>query len=150
MCYRHEFRSLCFWAAKRSDEAATYDGEAPVRHLIPLPCSMAPTSVPALPGSSTHQLSGRVGGHAGVLTSEDESVIIKPAKAGEVAFYESALPRPEFDALRPFVPEFLGTLHLEGQQAGQTPEGIPIVAPTSEPTGKDACVSTNRCVCHRG
>ncbi|KAK2460699.1 hypothetical protein APHAL10511_007169 [Amanita phalloides] len=63
----------------------------------------------------THTLSSQVGGHEGVLTSEDDSLIIKPALPLEVAFYQRLNFDPAFTPLRPFVPNFIGTLRLEGE-----------------------------------
>ena len=63
----------------------------------------------------THPLNSQVGGHPGVLTSEDGSLLIKPALAAEVAFYQSVTADPAFAPLRPFVPKFYGTLRLEGK-----------------------------------
>lgn len=60
-------------------------------------------------------LASQVGGHPGVMASEDGSLIIKPALPVEVAFYQSVLSDPAFEALRPYIPQFYGTLRLEGQ-----------------------------------
>ncbi|KAG7453151.1 SAICAR synthase-like protein [Guyanagaster necrorhizus] len=72
---------------------------------------------------STIPLASQVGGHAGVLTSEDGSLLIKPASPPEHQFYQSLNTNPAFDALRPFVPKFLGTLKLEGQ-VDETNQGL--------------------------
>ncbi|EJF56298.1 SAICAR synthase-like protein [Dichomitus squalens LYAD-421 SS1] len=60
-------------------------------------------------------LDSQVGGHPGVLTSEDGSLLIKPAHPTEVAFYQTVIADPGFAPLRPFVPKFYGTLRLEGK-----------------------------------
>ncbi|KAI0657165.1 SAICAR synthase-like protein [Cubamyces menziesii] len=60
-------------------------------------------------------LESQVGGHPGVRTSEDGSLLIKPALPREVAFYQSVAADPRFAPLRPFVPKFYGTLRLEGK-----------------------------------
>lgn len=60
-------------------------------------------------------LDTQVGGHPGVMTSEDGSLIIKPALPVEVNFYQSVLSNPELESLRPYIPQFYGTLRLEGQ-----------------------------------
>ncbi|PIL33058.1 hypothetical protein GSI_04507 [Ganoderma sinense ZZ0214-1] len=65
--------------------------------------------------SKTQPLESQVGGHPGVLTSEDGSLLIKPAHQAEVAFYQSVVADPAFAPLRPFVPKFYGTLRLEGR-----------------------------------
>lgn len=57
----------------------------------------------------------QVGGHAGVSTSEDGSLLIKPALPREVSFYEHLTSDPTFAALRPYIPKFYGTLGLEGK-----------------------------------
>ncbi|KAK0455191.1 SAICAR synthase-like protein [Desarmillaria tabescens] len=64
---------------------------------------------------STIPLASQVGGHAGVLTSEDGSLLIKPALPLEHHFYQTLNTNPAFDALRPFIPKFLGTLKLQGE-----------------------------------
>jgi 1D-myo-inositol-tetrakisphosphate 5-kinase/inositol-polyphosphate multikinase len=89
----------------------------------------------SVPDSPTRPLTERVGGHAGVLTSEDETLVIKPAKPREIVFYEETARLPAFAALRPYIPAFLGTLRLQGQQIGKTSEGVPVVSPVA---GQDA------------
>ena len=87
---------------------------------------------------STHLLASQVGGHAGVMTSEDGSLLIKPALHRELEFYQALQQDPSFATLRAFAPKFLGVLKLEGQvdptQAAST-EGIvvqPIEAAKAE------------------
>ena len=75
--------------------------------------------------NSFHALESQVGGHAGVLSNEDGSLIVKPALPSERAFYEllaqyqtveddsSANPHP-LKILASLTPKFLGTLRLEG------------------------------------
>jgi 1D-myo-inositol-tetrakisphosphate 5-kinase/inositol-polyphosphate multikinase len=63
----------------------------------------------------TVPLSSQVGGHLGVHTTEDGSLIIKPALPLELRFYESVLLDDGFIPLRPFIPQFYGTLRLEGR-----------------------------------
>jgi 1D-myo-inositol-tetrakisphosphate 5-kinase/inositol-polyphosphate multikinase len=60
-------------------------------------------------------LASQVGGHAGVLTTEDGSLVIKPALPLELQFYQALLREPALAPLHPFTPRFLGTLKLEGQ-----------------------------------
>ncbi|KAI0695079.1 SAICAR synthase-like protein [Cerioporus squamosus] len=76
----------------------------------------------------TVPLTSQVGGHAGVMTSEDGSLLIKPALAAEVAFYQSVAGDPGFAPLRPYVPKFYGTLRLEGKLDESQPqaEGEPL------------------------
>lgn len=75
---------------------------------------------------ASHPLASQVGGHAGVLTTEDGSLIIKPALPLEFQFYLAVQQNPDLAALRPFTPNFLGTLKLEGQVDTNKPaeEGI--------------------------
>ncbi|KIL64107.1 hypothetical protein M378DRAFT_78711 [Amanita muscaria Koide BX008] len=60
-------------------------------------------------------LTSQVGGHQGVTTSDDDSLIIKPALPTEIAFYQALNSDPVLAPLRPFVPQFVGTLRLEGE-----------------------------------
>ncbi|KAF8638822.1 hypothetical protein AX17_001880 [Amanita inopinata Kibby_2008] len=71
--------------------------------------------VPAEIYQTTHELDSQVGGHKGVLTTEDSSLIIKPALPLEVGFYQTLSTESVFIPLRPFIPTFLGTLKLEGK-----------------------------------
>ena len=64
---------------------------------------------------AVHTLSSQVGGHGGVLTSDDDSLVIKPTLPLEIAFYQTINTEADFALLRPFVPNFIGTLRLEGQ-----------------------------------
>lgn len=59
-------------------------------------------------------LTSQVGGHPGIMTSEDGSLVIKPAMPVEVSFYQTALSDPAFTPLLPYIPNFYGTLRLEG------------------------------------
>lgn len=58
-------------------------------------------------------LASKVGGHAGITTTEDGSLVIKPSLPAELAFYGALERVPELAPLRPFVPQFLGTLTLQ-------------------------------------
>ncbi|EKM56120.1 uncharacterized protein PHACADRAFT_145233 [Phanerochaete carnosa HHB-10118-sp] len=71
------------------------------------------TTIPRSPGPIP--LKSQVGGHPGVMTSEDGSLVIKPALPVEVAFYQAVLADPSLESIRPYVPRFFGTLRLEGQ-----------------------------------
>lgn len=77
-----------------------------------------PTLPPTTMTTSTVPLTSQVGGHAGVLTSEDGSLLIKPALPLELHFYQTLLSEPNFAPLVPFLPKFYGTLKLEGQVEG--------------------------------
>ncbi|CAL1703206.1 unnamed protein product [Somion occarium] len=91
------------------------------------PSSNQPVHVP---------LAAQVGGHAGVMTTENGSLLIKPALPVEVNFYQSVASDPGFAPLRPFIPEFYGTLKLEGvvdQEKSAEGEGVTV----KEVPGKD-------------
>jgi hypothetical protein len=62
----------------------------------------------------TVPLASQVGGHKGVYATEDGSLVIKPALPLELQFYQSALLNRDFIPLQPFIPQFYGTLRLEG------------------------------------
>ena len=61
-----------------------------------------------------HPLESQVGGHAGVSTTENGSLLIKPAKPTELAFYQRLQQDSNLENLRVFTPTFLGTLELMG------------------------------------
>ena len=69
-------------------------------------------------GFYTAPLTSQVGGHKGVSMSEDGSLLIKPALAHEVSFYQHLTSDPFFASLRPYIPKFYGTLKLEGKVEG--------------------------------
>ncbi|KAF5386661.1 hypothetical protein D9615_002042 [Tricholomella constricta] len=69
----------------------------------------------------------KVIGHAGMRTTGDGSLIIKPAFPAERQFYETLVQDPYLAPLRPFIPRFFGTLQPETQGKGGGPRGgIPI------------------------
>jgi 1D-myo-inositol-tetrakisphosphate 5-kinase/inositol-polyphosphate multikinase len=78
---------------------------------------MSATSLPpAL--ATTHPLAAQVGGHAGVETTEDGSLLLKPALPREIDFYQRLAAvddHDELSKLRKWIPKFLGVLKLEGQ-----------------------------------
>ena len=71
----------------------------------------------------TTALAAQVGGHAGVQITEDGSLLLKPALAAEVAFYQlvrdganaSTVPTSGLSLLLPWIPKFIGLLSLEGR-----------------------------------
>ena len=63
----------------------------------------------------TRTLNSQVGGHAGVLTTEDGSLLIKASLPRELEIYQKLLCDPALEALRRFTVNFLGTLKLEGE-----------------------------------
>ena len=60
-------------------------------------------------------LASQVGGHDGVQSTSDGSLIIKPALPAEAAFYQRLAQDGKLEELRAFTPKFLGTLTLEEQ-----------------------------------
>lgn len=89
---------------------------------------------------AVHTLESQVGGHAGVMTTEDGSLLIKPALKQELAFYQriQSDPAEAFIALKKYTPKFLGTLTLEGEAAGSVDEGTLQIKPVGE--RKDECI----------
>ena len=49
------------------------------------------------------------------MTTEDGSLLIKPALPVEIHFYQSVMSDPSYEPIRPYIPRFIGTLKLEGQ-----------------------------------
>ena len=91
-------------------------------------------STPSTPTPGFVALTSQVGGHAGVETTEDGSLIIKPVLHRELQFYQSLQQDPTLAGLLPFTPKFLGTLKLEGTVDPTQPdstEGI-IVQPVAD------------------
>ena len=86
-------------------------------------------------GTGSKILASQVGGHAGVSTSEDGSLLIKPALPREVSFYEHLRSNSVFASLKPYVPKFYGTLRLQGKVESGNLEAL-LEAPTPN-KGKD-------------
>lgn len=58
------------------------------------------------------------------MTTEDGSLLFKPALPVEVEFYQHVLANASFEPLRPYIPKFYGTLRLEGEvDQENSPEG---------------------------
>ena len=81
-------------------------------------------------------LEGQVGGHIGVLSSLDGSVIVKPCLSTESAFYQAILQHEDENVkdLLEFMPTFMGTLRLEGKletSDNGTPAELELDNPTS-------------------
>ncbi|KAG2139112.1 uncharacterized protein EDB93DRAFT_707894 [Suillus bovinus] len=74
---------------------------------------------PLLPTlAATHPLPAQVAGHVGIETTEDNSLLLKPALPREIEFYQriaAAGDHDELSKLRKWTPKFLGVLKLEGQ-----------------------------------
>jgi 1D-myo-inositol-tetrakisphosphate 5-kinase/inositol-polyphosphate multikinase len=68
---------------------------------------------------TTHLLAAQVGGHPGIIETEDGSSIGKPALPLEHEFYEAIFgdnPKlQDFKLLQPFIPKLMGTLRLMGR-----------------------------------
>lgn len=62
-----------------------------------------------------HPLESQVGGHPGISTTENGSLLIKPAVPAELAFYQRLQQDHNLEDLRAFTPMFLGTLKLIGK-----------------------------------
>lgn len=86
-------------------------------------------------------LASQVGGHPGILTSEDESLLFKPALAREINFYQSLTSEPVFASLVPYIPKFYGTLRFEGK----VQDGNLETAHAPPGGGKDECLYLDRC-----
>ncbi len=70
----------------------------------------------------------QVGGHKGMQVTGEGALIVKPALPLELQFYQNILASPALSLLRPWVPTYLGTLRLEGQNTAEgiaSVEGIP-------------------------
>jgi hypothetical protein len=67
-------------------------------------------ATPSVDVDHLHALDGQVGGHAGVLTTEDGLLIIKPCLPKELEFYNLLAVDERLAPLRPFVPKMYGTL----------------------------------------
>ena len=73
----------------------------------------AASSAPSTPKSHYTALAGQVGGHPGVLASEDGAVVVKPALSAEAAFYARLTEGdPALVKLQSFVPSFFGTKNI--------------------------------------
>jgi len=83
-------------------------------------------------------LASQVGGHPGVSTSEDGSLLFKPALPHEVRFYQHLTSDPAFASLEPYIPKFYGTLRLEGK----VEDGNLIQNPPKDE--KDKCLYSER------
>jgi hypothetical protein len=69
----------------------------------------------------TQALESQVGGHAGVMVTEDGSLLIKPALHHELEFYQAIQQDPKLGLLRDYTPKFIGVLKLEGKLSDLAP-----------------------------
>ncbi|KAL5528907.1 hypothetical protein ACEPAG_4881 [Sanghuangporus baumii] len=101
----------------------------PVRKL-----SIAAMSAITAGESAFHVLRSQVGGHPGVLASDDNLLIVKSCLENEKKFYELlALGDERVERLRRWVPRFYGTLRLEGKvQGGDALEAGIVPVPETE------------------
>jgi len=81
----------------------------------------------------------QVGGHEGMQMIGDGALIVKATLPLELQFYQNIRVSPALSSLRPWVPTYLGTLRLEGQN---TAEGIASVEGVPE-TEKEMMVLEN-------
>ena len=86
-------------------------------------------------------LTSQVGGHAGVTTSEDGSLLYKPALAHEVTFYESLASDPVLAPLTSYIPKFYGVLEYQGKLE----DGDMKIAHEAQKEGKDRCLHLEKC-----
>lgn len=79
-------------------------------------------------------LASQVGGHAGVMTTEDGSLLIKPATKRELEFYQvlQAAKDEALVTLRDHTPKFLGTLTLEGEATNAGEGGALEIKPAAD------------------
>ena len=79
-------------------------------------------------------LASQVGGHAGVMSTEDGSLLIKPATKRELEFYQRLQSSSDvaIATLREYTPKFFGTLTLEGETAGATEAGELQIQPVAD------------------
>ncbi|KAH7911881.1 hypothetical protein BJ138DRAFT_1125650 [Hygrophoropsis aurantiaca] len=78
------------------------------------------------PSTSPIPLAAQVGGHAGVQTTEDGSLLLKPALPVEIDFYQQLSSEPVLKRLKPWTCKFFGTLQLQGTVKEGTGEGAPL------------------------
>ncbi|KAG8954015.1 hypothetical protein FRC04_000999 [Tulasnella sp. 424] len=75
------------------------------------------TSIQGISGK-TIPFDGQVGGHAGVMTVEDGSMIIKDSLPKERAFYALLGTHEDLAPLKDYVPEYMGQMRLTGVTEG--------------------------------
>ncbi|KAI9507025.1 hypothetical protein F5148DRAFT_165858 [Russula earlei] len=78
--------------------------------------------------SELHSLAYQVGGHAGIQVIGDGALIVKAALPVELQFYQSIQADSALASLRQWVPTYIGTLRLEGQNTAEglaSVDGVP-------------------------
>ncbi len=95
-----------------SNPGAGGTGQAPGTLLV---CHHHPSMTNITFEGKQVPFTGQVVGHAGIMTSEDGSLLIKPSLTAEVSFYETIGTVSDFAPLRPFISKFYGTLRLQGE-----------------------------------
>ena len=88
--------------------------------------------------SSIQAFDSQVGGHPGILTTENGSLLIKPTAEKELEFYQKLQQDSHLEGLRVFTPTFLGTLKLQGKldETRSTLESIVVEPIASEEKDK--------------
>jgi inositol-polyphosphate multikinase len=82
----------------------------------------------SLTSTGLRPLAFQVGGHKGIQTTEDGTLLMKPVLPLELQFYQNILADPSLAPLRQWVPTYLGTLRLEGRNTAEglrSIDGIP-------------------------
>jgi 1D-myo-inositol-tetrakisphosphate 5-kinase/inositol-polyphosphate multikinase len=84
-------------------------------------------------------MKNQVGGHEGITTSEDNSMIIKPTNSFEQDFYNQI---PHYPNILPFIPRYYGSLSAttegEGEKLGFQGEGT--LSPNNPAQSKDIMI----------
>jgi hypothetical protein len=104
-------------------------------------------------GTAAQALSNQIGGHAGILSSGDGSLVIKPCLPLERQFYDDLAASSAasvlaegmqdvpalspFEALRPWVPKYYGTLRLEGRARQVGDGGETVIEEVTDVKHKD-------------
>jgi hypothetical protein len=91
---------------------------------LPLLSLTMPRSQPDDLQHHMHALTSQIGGHPGVMASDDSTVIVKPCLLLERQFYEAVNQDERYRSLLKMIPRFYGILKLEGRL---DPEGSGIV-----------------------
>lgn len=101
-------------------------------------CGNIPTAHESVDPNSTElqPFMHQVGGHKGMQVSGEGSLVIKSTVPVELQFYQNIMASPALASLRRWVPTYLGTLHLEGQNTAQGISRLDAV-PENE---KDECL----------
>ncbi|QRV86897.1 inositol-hexakisphosphate kinase [Ceratobasidium sp. AG-Ba] len=98
------------------------------------------------PPKRAHTLDMQVGGHKGVQQSGEGDLIMKPCLPAERDFYQAVAADERLSKLRGHVPQFYGTLRLEGKVDVEAAGGDvgadqlrEVLAKSADDKGKDEC-----------